>query len=658
MTPKYRPDIDGLRAIAVLSVLFFHYRIGPFSGGYVGVDIFFVISGYLITTIILREIENRNFSITRFYERRFRRILPALIVTVISALIAGALLFDSNQFEALSKSISLTALFSSNILFYLQSGYFDTPSALKPLLHTWSLAVEEQYYIFFPLILVWIGNWRSKQFVRILIPLALISFIASIFGVYVNSPGTFYLIPTRAWEFLVGSILSIHTLPKIKQLYTRNIITIAGLALIAFSIFTYDTETPFPGFAALAPTLGTAFIIYAGTTETPWINRILSLRPLVFIGLISYSLYLWHWPILVFTKYYTITGPNGLTTTLMLIATAIMAIITWRYVETPYRKKRLLAERKQLIVTSLIASAGIALIGAIILFNHGFPNRYVNDPAHQITDGDPEWKHWEACENIEARFNRHQELCSIGKPGNAESFIVWGDSHARALASAINLRAKQNGASGRIATRSACLPLISVGRPNDQQCRGFNTQVLSYLTTKPEIGTVILAGRWALSANGSRYKREEGPDVRLIDTQVSENNFRSNTELFEIGLNRTIERLHQMGKKIVLVAPIPEVGFNVPASEFIAHITGRDVNQIIAPRLNEYHERRAPVQKIFTQLAQQRQVRIVDPSILLCDKQRCIVTRDDTAMYRDDDHLSTFGSKQISAVFNPVFIQN
>jgi len=655
MTPRYRPDIDGLRAVAVLSVLLFHNGVTAFSGGYVGVDIFFVISGYLITAIIVREIETGDFSIGQFYERRFRRILPALVVVIMFTFLAGTILFDATQLKALAKSVSATALFSSNILFHLQSGYFDAPSELKPLLHTWSLAVEEQFYIFFPLLLIWLAKSGSKKYTLWLIPLAIFSCIASIAGIEFSPSGTFYLLPTRAWEFLIGSILAIHTLPHIKQPLTRDILATTGLVLISFSLFAYTPNTNFPGIAAIAPTVGAALIIYAGAGGTPWVSRVLSFKPVVFIGLISYSLYLWHWPLLVYTKYYAITEPQPLTITIMVIATFVLAIISWRYVETPFRKKKILATRHHLLTVSLLTSAAIAGLGYIVVLNHGLPNRYESDPAHKIATGDPEWKHWEHCENIENRLSNNQDLCTIGRNSGTESFIFWGDSHARAMASAIDLSAKRQGVTGRIATRSACPPLLSIDRPNSTACYEFNEQVLQYIANKPTIQTVILAARWALSANGTRYKNESGPPVRLIDLQSDRDTHKTNVEILETGLRRTAEKLQSMGKTVVLVDPVPEVGFDVPSANFIAQITGRDANAIISPRLDEYLQRTKGVTNIFNSLKQDGIVKIINPSAYLCDNRRCKVVIDATPIYRDDDHLSTFGSKYIAPSFDEAF---
>ena len=290
MVIKYRPDIDGLRAIAVLSVIFFHTGISGFSGGFVGVDVFFVISGYLITSIILKDIKSGEFSIARFYERRIRRIFPPLFTVITFTVVVSAFLFDSNSFESFGRSITATTFFCSNVLFWKESGYFDASSITKPLLHTWSLAVEEQFYIFFPLLLIGITRFSKNRYLQWIVGISLVSLMMSIIGVYTHQVITFYLLPTRAWELLFGSFLSLEVIPKLESNVQRNLVSFIGLSLIIFSICFYTESTLFPGVAALAPVLGASFIIHSGKGGASIVKKLLSYKPIVYIGLISYSL--------------------------------------------------------------------------------------------------------------------------------------------------------------------------------------------------------------------------------------------------------------------------------------------------------------------------------------------------------------------------------
>lgn len=359
---KYRADIDGLRAIAVLAVIFFHTNVPGFSGGFVGVDIFFVISGFLITSIILKEINEENFSITRFYERRIRRIFPALFPVIAFSLVAGAYLFEADAFDEFGQSIIATTLFSSNILFGSDSGYFAAPSLQKPLLHTWSLAVEEQFYIFFPLALVLIhGFLKSRYLLWILIAITL-SLGASIYGVYHYAGATFYLVPTRAWELLAGSILALGVLPDPSSAWLRNLLSITGLGLIIYSVGFYTEATLFPGYNAIAPVLGAWLVIYSNG-EKAIVNKLLSMRPLVFIGLISYSLYLWHWPFAAFARYLMFRPFNAYDSAGIILVSLAVSILSWKYIEQPFRgRQMLLPDRKRVFAIAgfvMIAASGI-----------------------------------------------------------------------------------------------------------------------------------------------------------------------------------------------------------------------------------------------------------------------------------------------------------
>ena len=655
MTPAYRSDIDGLRAVAVLSVMLFHSGFSVFSGGYVGVDIFFVISGYLITTIIVREIANNDFSISRFYERRFRRILPALIVVIAVSLVFGALLLPPERLVDLGRSAMATAGFSSNILFYFDSGYFDGHAEGKPLLHTWSLAVEEQYYIFFPLLLLLIARVDAKHYLKWLIILGSLSFFYCIIGTNVDPSAAFYLIPTRAWELFLGSILALRVLPRPKNQYIFEIISIIGILLIAYSVFYYTPDTNFPGFAAVAPTLGSAFIIYSGSSSQPFVSKILSLRPIVFVGLISYSLYLWHWPVIVYTKIYSIKELSTEMTASMIAFIFFAAVISWRYVELPFRKKTILTSKKSLLLTSTITSLVIASIGVFFVVEDGLPQRQARNVAEKIISIDPEWEHWRACARAIRIDKNELDLCSIGKENGEISFILWGDSHAKALASGVAQSAKSQDARGLIATLGGCLPLISIVRPGEISCRDFNRFVLNRISNTPEIKVVILAARWALSTKGTRYGQESGKQVRLIDLDATNNEKQSNIVLFGQGLERTVKKLRDLGKKVVLVGPVPEIGIDVPTAYFVAANTGRDLDMIISPTIDEFRQRTREVVSEFTKLGKDQNIIIVDPASYLCNRKRCGVTFQNALLYRDDDHLSTFGSKHVSKIYNNIF---
>ena len=302
---KYRADLDGLRAVAVMAVVLFHAGISQISGGFVGVDVFFVISGYLITGLILNDMAQGRFSIASFYERRARRILPALFTVLFAASVATCGLLMPDRARAFGQSLIATVFFSSNILFSHQSGYFQAPE-VKPLLHTWSLAVEEQFYIIYPLFLFVVRRYLSRRYFLSLFPVFVLSLAFCIWSVSVHRSTAFFLGPARAWELLLGGLLAIPLIPPLLHRVMANVLGFLGLALLVYSFVRLSGALPFPGVNALYPTLGAALIIYSGTASGTIVARGLSAKPIVFVGLISYSLYLWHWIIFIFVKVYLV----------------------------------------------------------------------------------------------------------------------------------------------------------------------------------------------------------------------------------------------------------------------------------------------------------------------------------------------------------------
>ena len=651
MIPKYRADIDGLRAVAVLSVLLYHAGSRFFSGGYVGVDVFFVISGYLITTIIVREVEAGRFSIVRFYERRARRILPALAAVVLAALAAGAVLLTPHDLEKLGASAVAAALFSSNVLFYLSSGYFDGPAETKPLLHTWSLAVEEQYYIFFPLLVLLIARFGARRYFRWLLGLGVLSFLACAVVTRLDASAAFYLIPTRAWELFIGSLLSLKLIPEPSTRRAREIASVLGIALIAWAVFAYSPQTRFPGVAAALPTLGAALVIHAGTGGAALVSRALSLRPMVFVGLVSYSLYLWHWPVIVFTRLYLVRAPDALEQAFMVALSLALAVASWRFVEAPFRTRRVLARTGPLLGASGATLAVLVCAGLALWSSRGLPQRPF---ASAAVDVDPAWDHWGDCVQAYDGHASLDALCDLGVARGTPSFLLWGDSHARALASGVSRSAARHGLRGKFVALPACPPLAGIERDSRRSCDAFNRSVLRMLARAPEIKTVVLGARWALSAEGRRYAHESGRPVKLVDLEDGSDAGLPNDALFEIGLRRTIVQLRRLGKQVVLVRGIPEVGYDVPSAYLVARVTGRDANAMLAPSLGDYRHRSRDVAAVFARIAAQLPVTFVDPSRYLCDA-RCPVVRSGRLMYRDDDHLSTFGSDFLAPAFDAVF---
>lgn len=363
---NYRKEIDGLRAVAVVPVVLFHAGLSTFSGGYVGVDVFFVISGYLITSIIITELSEGNFSLLTFYERRARRILPALFVVMAACIPFAWAWMQADAFRNFSQSLVAVSVFGSNVLFWMQNNYFGPGAETKPLLHTWSLAVEEQYYVMFPLLLMALWGWQKQRVFLVVIFLTVLSFILCLWGVRNAPNANFYLAPFRAWELLVGSICAFMVFQRPQK--PNELLSLLGLAMLVYSIVAFGEHTPFPSAYALAPVLGTALIILFSTPAT-FVGKLLSTKGFVGIGLISYSFYLWHQPLFAFARIKSVFAPSLSLMILLGVLSAVLAYLTWRFVEHPFRKKGAfaLAEQKTIFLASL---AGLVAFSALGVHGH------------------------------------------------------------------------------------------------------------------------------------------------------------------------------------------------------------------------------------------------------------------------------------------------
>lgn len=367
---KYRAEIDGLRALAVIPVVLFHAHVPGFSGGYVGVDIFFVISGYLITTILIDEIEAKQFSIVNFYDRRLRRILPALSFVVILCYPAAYFLLLPSEFLDFSQSILAVTFFASNILFFLESDYFATASELKPLLHTWSLAIEEQYYLFFPIFLMMFWRFGKTIVLSLLAFVFLVSLVMATWASTHYPSANFYLLPTRIWELLVGAGLAffIKYIGYYRNRLVNEIGGCIGILAIIYSIIFFNSQTPFPGIYALVPTVGAACLIVFAVNNT-LVQRFLGLKGIVYIGLISYSLYLWHQPVFAFSKQYTFFDTPNVTVMLILsVCVLVLAHLSWKYIETPFRSKKRF-NRERIFSLSALVTVVMIFLGIVGIFS-------------------------------------------------------------------------------------------------------------------------------------------------------------------------------------------------------------------------------------------------------------------------------------------------
>jgi peptidoglycan/LPS O-acetylase OafA/YrhL len=484
---RYRPDIDGLRAIAVMLVVNFHAFPEAMPGGFIGVDIFFVISGFLITGIIVRELDQQRFSLLAFYNRRIRRIFPALIVVLCATLVLGWLWMLPAAYAQLSADVFASAAFFANIALLLQSGYFDIESAKKPLLHLWSLGIEEQFYLFWPLILMLVARMRLSILVAASV-IGVASFVLNVALIGSNPVATFYLPFTRAWELLAGAVLACSWNQVSQNSTASNLRASLGILLIAIAAGVFDTKIAFPGWWAILPVAGAALLLSA---PAAWFCRIvLASRPLVWIGLISYPLYLWHWPLFVFFAIIKFAPLTLLERELIIGLSFALAWLTYRFVETRFRFSR----PSLLKIASLCASMVlIALAGGVIVQGRGFDFRLppeIRDMADVPTQSS-KWRFHECLLDLSHEMSFADSCVDRGRP----LILVWGDSTAGALLPGLR-KAQETRAFGIAQfTSSSCVPALNTDVAGVPNCRAINDKVLALARQiRPDI--VLLHGTW------------------------------------------------------------------------------------------------------------------------------------------------------------------
>lgn len=645
-TLNYRADIDGLRCIAVVSVLLYHFGFGWVSGGYVGVDIFFVISGYLITSIILKECHTQKFSLIDFYERRLRRIIPAAFIVIMATfLVAHKLLFPAD-YKEYAYSVISTVFYVSNIFFWKQSGYFETASEQKPLLHTWSLGVEEQFYIFFPIFIMIAYRFLPKKILfygllfLVLASLALSEYLVSGLAKY---EAAFYLLPSRAWELGVGALLAFHIIPNLKIKFLNNITALIGVLALFISIFFYQKITPFPGVYALLPCIGTALLLYAGQNSGGMVTSVLSLKPFTFIGKISYSLYLWHWPLVAYAQYRYGHEISLTQQCLFLVLSFLLAYLSWRFVETPFRNRKFLTRRSIFILTG-VATLISTVMAMWVIMNNGFPNRYPPEVA-KIAKGTDRFNplrktcHFSDLTRAAPSIQTKLDGCVIGDSSQEEiSAVIWGDSHADSLTPAVNALLKEVSLKGLQYTKSSCPPLPNTYRlslRSSQYCYDYNSMMREFILNTEGIKYVFITGRWA-SYEDNISRSKDGVENLVVSLEV-----------IEESLLELMNDMRKAGKSIVVVGPVPEVNFDVPLC-FSKQWAYKDKDRFSCKDITykEFYKRQENIIPVFEKVRNMG-ASVVFPHEILCDYESCKVQENGNAFYYDNDHMTIEGALEL-----------
>lgn len=674
----YRREIDGLRAVAVIPVILFHAGFQTFSGGFVGVDVFFVISGYLITTIILSEKESGTFSLVNFYERRTRRILPALFLVMLFTIPMAWLWLLPSDMKSFSHSLIAVSTFSSNIFFWKTSGYWGEPNELLPLLHTWSLAVEEQYYLIFPLFLMLVWRFRKRWIFSSFMIIAAASLLLAQLGAYRHPTANFFLLITRGWELAIGAGIAFYFLYRksaMRSLLSHRLIDevmgVVGILMIAYAVFFFDERIPFPSVYALVPTVGTGLIIVF-SSPTTLVGRVLGINLFVGIGLVSYSAYLWHLPLFAFAKYRSLTAPNELLILMLSISSILLAYLSWRFVEKPFRNKKMI-NRKAVFSFAACGSLFFITVGAVGHVTDGWPARIDGNLLSLVDAAKLPNRGRELCLANDGSSSVTDESCALVHSDGKYAYL-FGDSHAMAMAREMQ-RAFDRADIGLIqATERGCPPIqdvyVYVSESDRVRCFSHNESVYRDLESSVDVEYVVLVTRWALYIETNRFDNTEGgmerEEVLLFDAlsegETVSSSMHDTSAYFSQAYKESVERLLQMGKKVILVYPIPEVGWNVP--RYVRNHFLSNGDQAFSPKTGStshdvFRNRNSRAYEALDSIGEHPGLYRVYPEKIFCNKLvrgRCIVQKDNLLLYADDDHLSDAGAalvvKDIIAFFD------
>ncbi|HUQ89756.1 MAG TPA: acyltransferase family protein [Vicinamibacterales bacterium] len=650
----YRPEVDGLRAVAVLPVILFHAGFAAFSGGYVGVDVFFVISGYLITSIILTEKAAGTFTIAGFYERRARRILPALFLVVAVCVPIAWRVLPQGEWRSFSRSVAALSVFASNILFWRETGYFDTATEMKPLIHTWSLAVEEQYYVIYPLFLTLAWRLGLRWIVAILATAAIISLAAAQIVVSQMPAAAFYLLPTRGWELAVGALAAMFLWRRDPiTTATHQLMSALGLALIGYSVFAFSRSTPFPSLYALLPTVGAGLIIVFATAHTV-VGRVLGSKPLVAIGLISYSAYLWHQPLFAFARHAQPSGVSPAQLASLAALSLLLAYLSWRFVEQPFRNPRRVA-RRGVMAMAIAGTLSLALIAVAA--------QYVQPPKKSLDDmqvAATKLRTVRPCALDDLPAALHPN-CRVFGATTVPSLLLTGDSHAEALQFALEEALLARGQSAYSFTVGGCTPIKDVALNAAAvfaPCLEMNRYIADRFLQKNRMETIVLMSRWTAHWLGAPFdNREGGIEPRLfagsegavltgVVAGARTTDKTAIAQLYRDGLDALASH-----SQVVLVYPVPEAGWHVPSVIADAYTRRIPITPDLASVSSAtFTQRNAAIHALFDSVATPL-IRI-KPERMFCDTTvagRCVTQQAGVPFYYDDDHLSDVGARLVVA---------
>ena len=638
---KYRPEIDGLRAVAVVPVVLYHAGFAGFGGGFLGVDVFFVISGYLITRLIRAEIGRGEFSIVAFYERRARRILPALYLVVIVSLVLAWLWLFPAEMSDFARSVMAISLFGSNLYFNKAIGYFSGDVGLWPLIHTWSLAVEEQFYAVFPFVLLLARRLSPRGVFAGVAALSGLSLALAQYASQADPQADFYLPQFRAWELGAGALVALAPLDATSLgRGSRVLLASLGAALLAVALVLAPRDLA-PSLWSLAPVGGAALLIAFATPDTLW-GKLLAARPLVAVGLVSYSAYLWHQPLFAFARFRLDARAGSATMLLLSIAAFVLAYASWRFVERQFRDRSVFS-RRFVFTSAAIVGAALIVSARLIVIAHGLPER-----MPPIVGRNDIGVYRDACldvPDITPAALQHETACRLGARNVAPDFLLVGDSRAASLADGLDIAAKREGRGGFIIAANACLPILGVSsqyprsRPACRQVHDRLIDIVDALGVK----LVVMHARW------------EAMD-EIVDIDDEARPRRAAADDIRARLLATLSALAAHGARIEIVASTPHSSYRVP--DILARKAWYGLVVDERADFAQFQLENRTATRLFADPEVRRYAGVIDLAPFFCDGEsdgRCKVADGSHPYFFDEGHLSLFGATALSPILEQAF---
>jgi peptidoglycan/LPS O-acetylase OafA/YrhL len=659
----YLPFVDGLRAVAILAVVAFHAWPRAVPGGFAGVDVFFVISGFLITRFIAAEMADGRFSLARFFVRRARRLLPAALVCFVSISALSAFVLLPDAYWYFGRSLLSAVLMYANIFFYRTGGYFSAPSLEKPLLHTWSLAVEDQFYLTWPLLLlILLPRVSRKALCGIAVAMLLVSLAFAEFKIGRDPEFAFFQLPTRAWELLIGALLALSASRLALSQPIANALAVSGFAAILGSFALLSPDAHFPGLGALPACLGTAAIVASGLNQTNLTTRTLALPPVVFTGLISYSLYLWHWPLIALASYRIERPLVPVEAAAVIAVSALMAFLSWRFVERPFRSRHIggtsneparqaLPQVDRRFVAGALSGVVLAACVALVLkIERGFPQRYhagVRAVLEQMVSGNPVRS---SCDNYQNIF-RNDAVCNFGRKktaGESYEVAVFGDSMADHWTPLVAKFAQLKNLAGRQVTNGGCGLFFGVDIPatpgaKARECAAYQREAEKFIAENPKLKVAVISGYWEkwlgrIEAQKILTEAELPVSKTAIGGAIA-------APRFDAVLAKTVKVFTDRGIKVLLIGQIP--GYpELPVRCVVASIEeGSDAAKCGKPKTAAIAELATSNQALTRAAGNSPLVSTDLPLDYMCQTDRCSPILKGTYLYHDGGHLNRYGSE-------------